>query len=65
MNALAIRQPCRQRVTEQAPLEDLDERDANLAVLGALQPAVLDPDRRFFDKAADIDDRQRRQYTDH
>src|SRR6202011_1974866 len=39
-----------QRVAEHASLEDAEQRYANLAVLGALQPPVFDPDLRLFDE---------------
>ena len=53
-----------QRVGEIAALEDGEQRQANLLVLLALLPAVLQPDLRFLDVFAHPDDDQRRQDAD-
>src|SRR5262249_22695197 len=53
-----------QRVEDHAAFEDADERRPDLARLGALETAVLDPDLRLLDKDADIKHRQGRQHAD-
>src|SRR6516165_5120294 len=46
-------------VAEHAGLEDLEQRHPYLALLSALQPAVLEPNCRLLDKVADVDEGQR------
>src|SRR5215469_15482546 len=53
------------RVAEQASLKDTEQWSANLAMLSALQPPVLEPDRRFLNEDPDVDKQQRRQYAEH
>src|SRR6516225_22777 len=53
-----------QRIAEYTSLEDRDQRRLNLALLGALAMAVLNPDLGLFDEVAHIDDRQSRQHAD-
>ena len=55
---------CQERVGDHPPLENLDQRGANLALFGALLAPVLDPDRGLFDVIADPDNRQRGQHAD-
>ena len=61
---LAIHQQANSVLPSMPPLENLDQRRAHLALLFALLAAVLDPDSRFLDVIADVDDRQRRQDAD-
>ena len=62
---IARHPPARQQgVAQHSPLENLDQRCANLALLFQLTASVLDPDRRLFDKVADVNDREGGQYAD-
>ena len=47
-----------QRVEDEVALEDADERRADFTLLLALQPPVLQPDRRFLDEFADVNDQE-------
>jgi hypothetical protein len=51
-------------VAKHAGHEDFEERHPDLALLGALQSAVLQPDRGLFDEEADVDEGQCRQNAD-
>src|SRR5215472_15993013 len=52
------------RVANHAALEDAKQRHPYFAILGTLDPAVFDPDRRLFYEIAYIDHRQCRKNAD-